>query len=81
MLLGIPDSKRSEMEQKNPNKRDHSREVASYYIDHVPGASWLGVANALWWREDYAPLETVGKLYLRGKTCGWCRSVQLHWLP
>ena len=76
--LGIPELKRIEMRQKNANKRGHCREVASYYVAHVPGASWLGVAHALWYREDYAPLESVGKLYLRGKTYGSCRSVKLQ---
>ena len=65
------------MRQNNPNKRDHCREVATHYIiDRVPGACWLGVAVALWQECDYAPLEIVNKVYLKGKTC-----VQLHWLP
>ena len=79
--LYIPRSKMSEIKQKNLNKREHCRVIATYYIDHVPGASWLGVANALWISEDYAPLEVVQRLYLRGKTCGWYIGVQLHWLP
>ena len=67
--LGIPDSKRREMRQNNPNKRDHCQEVARYYVTQGPGATWLGVADALWRYEDYAPLETVNKVYIRGKTC------------
>ena len=68
LQLNIPLSKWIEMEQRNPNKRDHRRVVVTYYIERVPGATWLGVADALWWRDEYTQLEVVNKLYLRGKT-------------
>lgn len=79
--LNIPVSKTREMKQKNPNKRDHCREVVTYYINHFRGASWLGVAVALWGVEDYALLELVNKVYLKGKfdySYRPCNSNQLH---
>ena len=65
--LGIPPSRWSAVKRKNPNKHDHYPEAVTYYINCVSGASWLGVAQALWGAEEYAPLEVVSKLYLRGK--------------
>ena len=66
-LLYIPRLKRIEIRRKNPSNHDLYREVVTYCITHLPGASWLGVAEALWWTHEYAPLEIINKLFLRGK--------------
>lgn len=64
--LRIPDIIMDEIRSKAHNKCALCQELSTYYINHVPGASWLMMACALWFAYEYDSLQIVGQHYLRG---------------
>ena len=79
VYLGIPHSKRSEIEMTHPNLADRRPELSRYYITHHPTPSWLHITTAMWGARQNTALLKVNSLYLRGKTCThvWCITSSL----
>ena len=70
----IPDNRLKEIETKFSTQRVIANECASYYVHCCPRASWIHLANHLYYREFAAVEKLKPFLPLRGK----CKVRVLH---
>ena len=68
--IGIPDSKRAELQSQTPTTDQAKQACWDYWLHHHPACSWSILADGLYrWREHGA-LEVLQMNYFKGKSIG-----------
>ena len=59
--LGVPQSVMDQIRASQSYSSEDEKRVAGlqYYLQAVPGASWVRIAGVLWFMEEHTALETV----------------------
>ena len=59
--LGVPVSVMDQIRASQSYSSEDEKRVAGlqYYLQTLPGASWVRIASALWFMEEHTALETV----------------------
>ena len=64
--IGIPDSKRYELQSLNPTTNQHRQAYWDYWLHHHPSPSWRILAGALYCWGEHGALEVLQMNYLKG---------------
>ena len=80
--LLVPHSVIDEIKASPSYSAEDDKRIAGlqYYLQTLPGASWGGIAGALWYIEEHTALETV-RQYLphkHGEYHNPCVSLEYH---
>ena len=69
ILLGVPDSKRDDIDDRSPTDSEGLEAVVKEYLENHPAPSWRGLARALCRKQDvpeHTALQRVYHKYLPG---------------
>ena len=69
--LGVPDSKRQEIDQQSSTEREKSLALGDYWVNTDPDASWEKLGIMLYWCEEERALAVM-KQYLQQGMCSSC---------
>ena len=69
-LIGIPGSKRDELERQNRTTDLAKQACWDYWLHHYPGCSWSILAGGLYFWWERGALEVLQMNYLKGKSIG-----------
>ena len=64
--LGVPDSKRQEINQQSSTDREKCLALGDYWVNTAPGASWEKLARVLYQREEERALAVTKQYFQQG---------------
>ena len=73
--IGIPVSKRDELQSQNPTIDQAKQACWDYWLHHYPGSSWTLLADGLYCMREHGALEVLQMNYLKGEyACAMCKT-------